>query len=222
VEEQYCLKFQENFIFKGEKIMKNSFKSKRLLMRNYLESDIDDYWDYISSEDVGPRLNFPPYKTKEDAFARLTIETQKPTQFAIVLKSDNKVVGSIELMDCNDERHRAKCAERYAGIEIGENPYEIGFLLSPKYWGRGIMTEATVLGVDFAFNTLGASEILIGHLKANTQSGRVQDKVGFEIVNEIPTDQIWIDGKKTTSVRRIMTKEHWKKIRDEKFEKYVK
>ena len=203
--------------------MKAKLESERIKLRNYVLEDIDDYYDYIKSEDISGRIGFPPYKSKEQAFERLKIETKKPYQFAIVLKSENKVVGSIEIMlPSRDREVRAKFEERYVGIDAGENPVEIGFLLSPKFWGLGIMPEATVLATDYAFNTLGASAVCIGHLKANANSGRVQEKIGFKIVNEIKTDKTWIDGSATTSVRRIMTKDMWNKIRKEKFKEFVK
>lgn len=203
--------------------MKTKLESNRIKLRNYVLEDIDDYYDFIKSEEISGRIGFPPYKSKEQALERLELEVKKQYQFAIVLKSENKVVGSIEIMLPNrNEEARAKFKERYAGIDAGENPVEIGFLLSPKFWGQGIMPEATVLATDYAFNILGASVICIGHLKANTNSGRVQDKIGFKIVNEIKTDKTWIDGSATTSVRRIMTKEMWNKIRKEKFKEFVR
>lgn len=203
--------------------MEKYLESNRIKLRNYELSDIDNYYDYISSTDISGRLGFPPYTSKEQALERLKLEVKKPYQFAIVLKSENKVIGSIELMSpTRDERAREKFKERYKGIPHSNNVFEIGFLLSPKYWGQGIMPEATVLATDFAFSKLSADDVFIGHLKANTNSGRVQDKIGFDIINEIETDRVWIDGNHTTSVRRVMTKEKWQNIREEKFKEFVK
>lgn len=194
--------------------MKSCLESNRIMLRKYKLSDIDDYFEYISKEDVAGRIGFPPYKSKEDAFERLKVEIQKPYHFAIVWKEQNKVVGSIQL-------HEPKPG-RYEMIDSGDTAFEIGFLLSPEFWGRGIMPEATVLMLDFGFDVLNASSILIGHVNKNFQSSKVQDKIGFDVVGEVPNFREWTDGTMVSLISRVMTPEKWQKIRTEKFKLYVK
>ena len=110
-------------------------ETNRLLLRNYTETDIEDYWEYVQMPNVGPRAGWPAYTDKNEAVKRLKLESEKENQFAIVYKDDNKVIGSIELMDCTQDR--------YPNIIIDPNSKEIGFILSENYWGKGIMVEAT-------------------------------------------------------------------------------
>lgn len=194
--------------------MNSKLESNRILLRKYKLSDIDDYFEYISKPEVGGRIGFPPYKTKEEALERLKIELGKPYHFAIVLKEENKVVGSIQL-------HEPK-PNRYESIDSGDTPYEIGFMLSPSYWGRGLMPEATVLMNDFAFDVLNATTVLIGHVDKNIQSGKVQEKIGFKIEGEVPNYREWTDGTMVSLITRSMTPEEWSAIREEKFKLYVK
>lgn len=194
--------------------MKSCLESNRIMLRKYKLSDIDDYFEYISKNEVAGRIGFPPYKTKQDAYERLKIEIQKPYHFAIVWKENDKVVGSIQL-------HEPK-PNRYESIDAGDTSYEIGFLLSPEYWGKGIMPEATALMLDFGFEVLNATTILIGHVNKNLQSAKVQDKLGFDVKGEVLNYREWTDGTMVSLVTRAMSPEKWKQIREEKFKLYVK
>ena len=100
-------------------------ETERLILRNYLMSDLEDYWEYLKMDSVGPRAGWPAYTDKEKARERLLYETTNKNQFALVLKSENKVIGSVELMDCTEGR--------YSNLEIEEGAKEIGCILSEKY-----------------------------------------------------------------------------------------
>ncbi len=179
-------------------------ETQRLILRNYTEQDIDDYFEYASHEDVGPRCGWEPRKDKIQAFERLKIETTKPHQFAIVWKETGKVIGSVELMDVKKERYPNQIFE--------ENDKEIGFILSPAFWGKGIMPEATKAVIQLAFELLNINTIYISHAKANLQSAKVQDKLGFKIFGEVKNYRKWIDGNYTDSILRKMTKKEYKSL----------
>lgn len=66
--------------------MKAKLESGRIKLRNYVLEDIDDYYDYIKSEDISGRIGFPPYKSKEQAFERLKIETKKALSICYCFK----------------------------------------------------------------------------------------------------------------------------------------
>lgn len=42
-------------------------ETERLILRNYKMEDLDDYFEYVSMESVGPRVGWPAYT---DAFYR--------------------------------------------------------------------------------------------------------------------------------------------------------
>ena len=115
-------------------------ETERLILRNYTEADIQDYWEYVSQPNVGPRCGWQPYTDMKKAVDRLRYETRKPFQFAIELKDSHKVVGSIEL----DKTKRCT-----------EETKEIGCLLSENFWGKGIMTEAMKAVIKYGFDYMG-------------------------------------------------------------------
>lgn len=181
-----------------------TLETERLILRNYKPSDLENYFEYVSMENVGPRCGWEPYTDKQKAKARLELESTKPHQFAITLKGTDKVIGSVELMNAKNDR--------YGQFEIAENAKEIGFLLSNKYWGQGIMPEAAKAVMKYAFEVLEVPEIFISHAEANLQSGRVQEKLGFKIIGKNKNYRKWTDGNPTDAILRKMTKAEWLEI----------
>lgn len=182
-------------------------ETERLILRNYKESDFNDFWDYVSQPNVGPRTGgWPPYTEKEKARERLlNVDCKNLLQFAVYYKEDKKVIGSVEIMEPKQER--------YPDIEIGKNTKEIGYLLSENYWSRGIMTEAVRAIVCFAFSVLKLDKIVIGHDVKNIGSGRVQEKVGFRFVKQSDEIHTWLGGE-SHLIEREMTREDYLKMKE--------
>lgn len=181
--------------------MVNIIETERLILRKFQTNDLEDYWEYVQMESVGPRAGWPAYTDKEKARERLTVEANKENQFAVVLKAENKVIGSVELMNCKQDI--------YSNLEIEEGAKELGCVLSEKYWGHGYMPEAIQAVMKYAFEELGVPVIYCGHAKANTNSARLQDKCGFKIIGELPNYRTWVDGTTTSLIERKMTSEEY-------------
>ena len=56
---------------------------------------------------------------------------------------------------------------------------DLGFRLSPSYWGRGLATEAASAWVSAAFGTLGLARLGAFVHPENTASIRILEKLGF-------------------------------------------
>lgn len=108
---------------------------------------------------------FPSPYTLPDAidFIRLRMVDEIQTKFAIVVAGE--LAGVI-------------------GIDFREDIYRkaplIGYWLGQQYWGRGIMTEAVKLMVDYGFATLDIVRLQAGILGNNPASIRVLEKAGFK------------------------------------------
>lgn len=85
--------------------------------------------------------------------------------FALVIRGD--VVGGIGLM-----KMRASKVEMHTA--------EIGYWLARRHWGKGVMTEAVRLVVDFGFRELGLRRIYASVFAPNKASARVLEKAGFK------------------------------------------
>lgn len=178
-------------------------ETERLILRNFKETDIDDYFEFVSQEDVLSRIGATPYTDKEKALERLISESQKPLRFAIVLKENNKVIGNISL---NEPK-----PERYTDIEIDKQTKELGYLLSHDYWGKGIMPEAGIGILKYAFNELGVTKIVCGTKVLNNQSIRVQEKIGLKLHSIKENAGTWIHGESCDYIRTCITSKEWLK-----------
>lgn len=57
---------------------------------------------------------------------------------------------------------------------------DIGYWLTPPFWGKGIMTEAVKKICEIGFEELGLRRIEAGVFVHNPASGRVLEKAGFQ------------------------------------------
>lgn len=82
----------------------------------------------------------------------------------IVDKESEKVIGMINLHDVNVEKASA----------------ETSYVLAPKYWGQGIMTEALEGVLAFAFEKVGMKQVQADVFQENEASARVLEKCGMK------------------------------------------
>lgn len=142
--------------------------TERLLLRPWKETDLDDFFEYASIEGVGQMAGWLPHKNKEETMQILEMFICEKKTFAIVI--NEKVIGSVGI-------------EKYSESDLPEYENkmgrEIGYVLSKKYWGQGIMTEAVREVIRWLFEEEKLDFIVCGHFVGNIRSQRVQEKCGF-------------------------------------------
>lgn len=146
-------------------------ETERLILRAFKQSDIDDFYEYASVEGVGEMAGWKHHETKDKTQEILDLFILEDKTFAIVLKENNKVIGSLGVEKYGMEEKLTEFFE-YQGREIG-------YVLSKDYWGKGIMPEALNAIIEYLFNELDLDFLTCGYLEFNNQSKRVQEKCGF-------------------------------------------
>lgn len=144
-------------------------ESGRLVLRGFSDNDIDDIFEYASIPEVTVFLPWETHRSIDDTkkFLKLSkdmFEKKDNIDFAIVLKSENKVIGGISIRKWNNEN---RCAD-------------IGYVLSPKYWNKGIITEAIKRIIKFGFDELNANRIEAHCDENNIGSYRAMEKAGMK------------------------------------------
>ena len=150
--------------------MKVIYDTERLVIRYWKADDCNDLYDYACKEEVTKFLKFKPYTSIQDAHDRINSilakysnnETTVP--FAIALKENNKVIGSIDIV-----HHSTK----------GEGEIEIGYILNPTYQGFGYMTEALIGMFKYIKRNNLAKRIVCEHDTLNIKSGAVMKNAGM-------------------------------------------
>ena len=158
-----------NAIFKLDGLV---LETERLILRPFKQSDLDDFHEYASVEGVGEMAGWKHHETKEHTQLILDKFISNDKTFAIVLKENNKVIGSLGIEEYGMEE---KLSEFF-----NYNGREIGYVLSKDYWGKGLMPEAVNAVKDYLFGELDYDFLLCGYYNFNERSKRVQEKCGFK------------------------------------------
>ena len=147
-------------------------ETERLLLRAFNQLDLDDFYEYASVEGVGEMAGWKHHESKDKTQEILNNFIKEDKTFAIVLKSNNKVIGSLGVEEYGMEQTLSEFFE-YKGREIG-------YVLSKEYWGKGIMPEAVKAVINYLFNEFDLDFLTCGYYDFNTRSKRVQEKCGFK------------------------------------------
>lgn len=162
------------------KINSKIIETKRLILRAFTLEDLDDFYEYASVEGVGERAGWAHHKSKQESQEILKRFIAEDKTFAICLKKDGKVIGSLGV-------------EKY-GLEESLTEFngylgrEIGYVLAKPYWGKGIMPEAVTAVIEYLFKEIGLDFLICGYYDFNAQSKRVQEKCGFKPYRKLVMD----------------------------------
>lgn len=137
------------------------FKKEKMdiKIRNFKKEDLDDLFEYASDENVGPNAGWPAHKNIDETKKILDTFLKDKNIYAIIY--NNKVIGSISAKILENEKY-----------------LEIGYVLSSKYWGQGIMIRAYKIFEKMYENTY----LCIITDKTNGRSQKIARKANFKLI----------------------------------------
>ncbi|MEH3112803.1 GNAT family N-acetyltransferase [Pedobacter terrae] len=138
----------------------------KLTLRAFQSTDVDNLVKHANNSNISKYLTnkFPfPYEKKDgEAFIQLAL-SHDPLQIkAIVLNGE--VIGSIGVHQLAD---------------IYSKSAEMGYWISEKHWGKGIVTFAIKEMLKYGFETFDVERIFARTTHTNLASQRVLQKSGF-------------------------------------------
>lgn len=148
-------------------------RTQRLILR---KPDVAD-WPVVSylrtDYEVNRFVQRSSAETKEKAIEFIekvlsNAAEDKSVIWFICLNDDPEMIGSICLWNISEDRKTA----------------EIGYDLSPAYWGKGIMNEAMEAIIKYGFETLALDTIEAYTSKENIPSIELLYKNGFHLNND--------------------------------------
>ena len=177
------------------------FETERLILRPWRDNDAEDLYLYARDPQVGPIAGWPPHTSVENSLEIIRTVFSKPETYAIVLKSDDRPVGSIGLLFNGD------------GIApIGETEVELGFWIGVPHWGRGYAPEASHRLIRYAFEQLHVTTVWCGYYDGNLKSKRAQEKIGFTYHHTLENVNVPLMGDVRTAHMNRITEERWREI----------
>jgi RimJ/RimL family protein N-acetyltransferase len=145
-----------------------TLRTERLVLRPFEETDLDPYFAVLRAPEVrrGLRTAAPP--SRGDAWRSMALwlgqwELRGSGHWAVQV-ADGPLIGRAGL-------HRPEVAD-WPGLEVG-------WAFHPGVWGRGYATEAGRRAVDYAFEVLGADEVVSVILPDNHRSQQVAARLGL-------------------------------------------
>ncbi len=144
-------------------------RTERLLLRRLERTDAPEILFLRSDDTVMQYIDREKTKTLEEAEAfiqRITdsLDANEGIMWAItLLDHPNIVIGTIGYWRLIKQHHRA----------------EVGYMLHPGSWNKGIMKEALLAVIDYGFNAMKLHSIEAHINPDNVASGFLLEKTGF-------------------------------------------
>jgi RimJ/RimL family protein N-acetyltransferase len=146
---------------------KECLQTERLLLKALTESDEQPMLDIFFNEDIKATYMIPDFTHREQAealFQKMLSFSLSELHFVYGIYFENTLIGFVN--DC----------------EINAATIELGYVISPKFQGKGFATEAVQACMDELFR-MGFQRITAGFFQGNDASRRVMEKCGMHKID---------------------------------------
>ncbi|MDI2586700.1 GNAT family protein [Psychrobacillus sp. NEAU-3TGS] len=179
--------------------MSSVLVSSHVFLREMEEKDWMDVHKYASMEAVCKYQPWGPNSEEESKdFVNQVLTDAKRVErtrfvFSIVEKETGSMVGAGEF-NIRDSQNKTG---------------EIGYIVNPDYWGKGLATETAKVLVDFGFEQLNLHRIFATCDPRNIASAKVLEKTGMVQEGRMREDLLLKDGWRDSFLYSILYHE-WK------------
>lgn len=163
---------KESISEKVRETFKNTpvLESDRLIYKRIVPENAQDMYDYSKLEEVTRYLLWTPHTclTQTEKYIKLLqkkYDNGSFWDFGLNCKQDNRFIGTCGITSVEDEA----------------STIEIGYVLAPEYWGKGIATEAAKTVMRYCFEIFGVQRICGKFMEGNDGSMHVMTKLGMTL-----------------------------------------
>lgn len=146
----------------------NTIETDRLILRGWKIDDYLDFYEFASDEIVAQCAGYSTIKDIEEGKDNIKSYISSNQSYAIQLKSENKVIGSIGMDDIAPDKALKNLKQCY-----------VKYTINSKYWGKGYAPEAFRSLIKYLFEEQNFDLIWSSHYDYNIQSKRVIEKCGL-------------------------------------------
>jgi len=145
-------------------------ETERLILRNFMQSDLQDFFEYASLDTVGPMAGWMPHPNLDHSQKILSQFIFSQEVWALEIKSESKVIGSVGI--------------HFRDLKgIGE-VHEIGYVMSTHYENKGYMTEAVKAILNYTFTEMNLEKVYVGHFIGNDKSQKLIHRFPFKYLKD--------------------------------------
>lgn len=147
-------------------------KSSRLILRKFVETDVDRLFLLDSNEEVMKYIGMPPLTDISESKKVIEMIQQQYTdngvgRLAVIEKESGLLIGWSGLKLLTQE------------INGCNHVYDLGYRFLPEFWGKGYALESAKASLDLGFNNLKAETIYAHAHSENEGSNHILRKLGF-------------------------------------------
>ncbi len=145
-----------------------TLSTQRLVLRKMEKSDCRDMFEYASLPEVTRYLLWEPHVSQRYTYRYLSFIQAKYRagefyDWAVCMKDSGRMIGT--------------CG--FTSFDMQNNCAEVGYVLNPRFWHRGIALEALNEVLRFAFLVLDVHRVEAKFMLGNDASRRVMEKAGM-------------------------------------------
>jgi len=146
-----------------------TINTDRLLLRRFkFDDDYNMFNNWANDSEVTKFLTWEPHnniKNTKEIIKQWVNEYEHNNiyNWAIQSKEINEVIGGISIVQLDEINYSC----------------EIGYCISRKYWGKGIMSESLKAVINYLFSEIEFNRIVAKHDTLNIASGKVMLKSGM-------------------------------------------
>jgi ribosomal-protein-alanine N-acetyltransferase len=176
--------------------LQKELRTPRLLLRHFSSKDVEDLMEYSADPEWARyQCNILPHPYSRRDAETLTAMFSDPASwerghaglpscasgagllqvFAVVFES--KVVADVVLNQRADDLQNERC--------------ELAYSLSRRYWGKGLITEASRAALGWAFPTFSLNRVFATCDPRNVGSWRVLEKLGMRREGHLRNHIVW-------------------------------
>ena len=151
-------------------------ETERLMLRRLCLEDVQDYYERVASDgDVTRYMLLDPHQDLTESLLSIENTLQRYEEgrcyrWGIALKSDDSIIGVIDLLRFDEE----------------EGSCSFAYMIGCDYWNRGYGTETLKAVLTFAFEKMEIEWVRADHMAENLASGAVMRKAGMRCTGTVP------------------------------------
>jgi len=164
--------------------MLTTITTERLQLRELGAGDLAAYQALITDERIAQPAGLTSRLSEQQVRASLQADCQQPIHYGVTLRSSGALIGTLMGYEHGDTTG-----------EPDPTAVELGYLLAPAYWGRGLMPEAIQGWQGHVTAELPALQtVWASCLASNPRSQRVLIKSAFKLIDDqmmVPNPRDW-------------------------------
>lgn len=149
-------------------------ESERIILKKLTHENSADVYEHFSNEEINKFVDFDTIKTIEEAkeiidWGISLFQKNIGMLWGIFRKADSLFLGQINYVKRKDDNYAQQVHRA-----------EIGFDLSPNFWGKGYMSEAINAANAYVFSKMGINRVEAIVHPLNIQAHKTLEKTGFK------------------------------------------